>query len=1535
MLPFKVGPAAAQPCPGAVDSNRTISTSETCSFRSLYVGDDATLTIEGGGTASSATGTLIGFEQTGNGAMIVTGSGSSFAHVGGPFNIGEANTGTLTIAEGGSVSVVNGSGLVALAGGPAGSGTLIIGAVEGEAVVAPGTLSASALNFGAGTGTLVFNHTSDSYTFATRLTGGSGTGADIDHLAGATILSGDSSGYAGVTTVSGGTLQVTGGLGGDTVTVGNRNGDVATLRIADGGEVTNGEGTIGDDAGSDGTVTVTGAGSTWTNSDDLYVGYSGTGKLTVSDGGSVFNEYGILGDDPGSDGTVSVTGAGSTWTNSEVVDVGSSGTGRLTISNGGTVSNTIGNIGYRQDSDGTATVTGAGSTWTSSGSLRVGSEGTGTLTVVDGGSVSVTGAPAQLLIALLGSSTGTLNIGAAAGDDAAAPGTVSASALTFGGGDATLVFNHTSDSHTFATPIGGGSGTGADINHLAGTTILSGDSSGYAGDTTVSGGTLQVTGALGNPTSSLTVGTGGTLGGTGTIGGDVAVNGTLSPGASPGTLTVDGDLLLTSGSTSTFELNTPDVSGGATNDFVSVGGDLTLAGTLEASVGSAGYYHLFDYGGLFSGSFDTVTVSGVGWISSSIDTSVPGEINLTVANDAQTLLFWDGANTTASGAVNGGTGTWDAVTTNWTTSNVDRNGPWNSSVGVFSGKAGTMTVSSTEAFDTLQFKTDDYRIEGGTLALSPASGAAGIVNVDANVTATIASTIADGTGTQFTKQGSGTLVLEGTNTYTGATTIAAGTLKVASDAALGADGGQITMAGGTLEVSERSFNSNRRVEIVVAEANVAVAADRVLGLEGEISGTGRLMKSGDGELRLTGNNTYTGGTGVQGGKLYGTASSISGDVVNAGTVEFAQATDGTYAGTIGGMNGMAGQMVKTGAGTLTLTGASSLDWTIDEGALKASAERFEGDVAIAADAALTLEQDTVAVYSGTVLGEGLLQIAGGGVTLASDSSAFEGTAIVRDAEFRLAGDLGGTLVLEQAAVLAGNGTVGDTSVEALAAIAPGNSIGTINVAGDITFTAGSTYEVETDPASSSADLIAASGTVTLSGGTVEHVGEAGDYPLQARYIILTADGGVVGRYDSVTTALANLDPALLYGSDLIELVLTRTDVTLTTVGGTPNERATGFGVASLGMDEAIYDAVVGLTPNEASGALAQLSGEIHASLKTGLVEDSRIVREAAMSRLQGAFSSFAEPVCPEVNGAVVPLTDGERAALATRGCFGPSSSFTAWGEGFGSWGTSDGNGNAATLDRDTAGFLVGGDAALGAYGRAGFLAGYQSSSYDADARSSSADAELYHLGVYGGTAWRGLNLRAGAAYSWADIDTARSVAFTGYSDYLTGSTNGGTAQVFGEAGYEVVTGPVAVEPFAGLAYVSVATDSYTETGGSAALAIQSDTTEVTYSTLGLRLGADLPVGFARTRVTGLVGWRHAYGSLDPAATNAFAGGDPFTVAGVPIGEDVAVLGAGLDVDLGPVPSMGLAGATLGVAYDGQFGSGLSDNAVTGRLTLRF
>src|SRR5262249_34723021 len=124
-------------------------------------------------------------------------------------------------------------------------------------------------------------------------------------------------------------------------------GDVGgdgTLHITNGGAVSNRYCILGEFDGS-GHVTVEGVGSTWTISGDLSVGslFGGVGTMTISQSGQVSGANGLIAEGNPSTGTVQVDGAGSTWTNSGNVYVGGGtsgpvGTGNLQLINGGTVS---------------------------------------------------------------------------------------------------------------------------------------------------------------------------------------------------------------------------------------------------------------------------------------------------------------------------------------------------------------------------------------------------------------------------------------------------------------------------------------------------------------------------------------------------------------------------------------------------------------------------------------------------------------------------------------------------------------------------------------------------------------------------------------------------------------------------------------------------------------------------------------------------------------------------------------------------------------------------------------------------------------------------------------------------------------------------------------------------------------------------------------------------------------------------------------------------------------------------------------------
>jgi outer membrane autotransporter protein len=157
------------------------------------------LVVANGGMVTNITGSAanIGQGAGSHGTATVTGAGSSWINIP-AVNIGNLGTGTLTIAEGGVVAAPT----VAIATNAGSTGTLNIGAGAGSPAVAPGTLSAPSVAFGAGTGTINFNHTSADYFFAPAI---SGNGI-VNVLAGTTTLIAANS-YSGSTNVFAGTLR--------------------------------------------------------------------------------------------------------------------------------------------------------------------------------------------------------------------------------------------------------------------------------------------------------------------------------------------------------------------------------------------------------------------------------------------------------------------------------------------------------------------------------------------------------------------------------------------------------------------------------------------------------------------------------------------------------------------------------------------------------------------------------------------------------------------------------------------------------------------------------------------------------------------------------------------------------------------------------------------------------------------------------------------------------------------------------------------------------------------------------------------------------------------------------------------------------------------------------------------------------------------------------------------------------------------------------------------------------------------------------
>ncbi len=241
---------------------------------------------------------------------------------------------------------------------------------------------------------------------------------------------------------------------------------------------------------------------------------------------------------------------------------------------------------------------------------------------------------------------------------------------------------------------------------------------------------------------------------------------------------------------------------------------------------------------------------------------------------------------------------------------------------------------------------------------------------------------------------------------------------------------------------------------------------------------------------------------------------------------------------------------------------------------------------------------------------------------------------------------------------------------------------------------------------------------------------------------------------------------------------------------------------------------------------------------------------------------------------------------------------TFWAQGFGARGKFDGDGNATEVRRDLAGFFSGVDTRVGTNGRVGIATGYTGSKYALDGRGSG-NVETGHLMGYGGWSFGALNLRAGGAVAWHTIDTNRSVAFPGFFDSLTANYNGRTAQIFGEAGYGVAFGNVAVEPFAGAAFVSLTTDGRTNAEG-LRLSRCGQLLRRRLLDAGYPHRLDDPARDEMMLVPrASLAWQHAFNEVTPDARLAFiAAPAPFVIAGAPIARDSLLTEAGLDLAIG-------------------------------------
>lgn len=600
----------------------------------------------------------------------------------------------------------------------------------------------------------------------------------------------------------------------------------------------------------------------------------------------------------------------------------------------------------------------------------------------------------------------------------------------------------------------------------------------------------------------------------------------------------------------------------------------------------------------------------------------------------------------------------------------------------------------------------------------------------------------------------------------------------------------------------------------------------------DISGTGKLTKQGSGTLMLTGLNTYTGGTRI---------------------------TDGLLVGTNGNAFG-------TGAIQIEANGQLALNTLVDS----------------------TLAND--------ISGTGSFEKSGAGnLTYTGNGSQFTGTTVVRGGRLAINGSWGSELDIGNGSILGGNATIGSVTLASGARLSPGNSIGTINVNGNLTLAPGSQYDIEIANNGSS-DRTIVTGTAAISGATANVIAldPTVSYAAGQSYNFLTA-GSVTGQFSNLLIDSAFINSQLVYTPTDVTLRLsTRGARSFTTAAQTANQLAAASGLASLDQTAGssslpLYNAVLFTNDAEARVAFDQVSGEAHASVQSALLGNARFVSDSVLDRLSNNDTG-------------------------------------AWMSGYGARTRFDGNGNASSYDTKSGGVFLGGDGNIMDNLRLGAMTGWGHSSLSGNRTDSSADVDSYHFGIYGGTDLGGLSLKAGAVYSYSQIDTKRSVSFGGFSDSLKAKYDAGLTEVFGEASHDFkVSEGITFSPFANVTYAILDTDNFSETGGAAALSSQDATSRTTFTTVGLRASGEFDTGLSWNAMTG---WQHSFGDLTPESQMAFSSGTSFSVSGAPISRDAAKVSLGFGVKISER-------ADLGISYNGSFAKDASENSIRSDFKLRF
>ncbi|MBR1147028.1 autotransporter domain-containing protein [Bradyrhizobium sp. AUGA SZCCT0431] len=562
----------------------------------------------------------------------------------------------------------------------------------------------------------------------------------------------------------------------------------------------------------------------------------------------------------------------------------------------------------------------------------------------------------------------------------------------------------------------------------------------------------------------------------------------------------------------------------------------------------------------------------------------------------------------------------------------------------------------------------------------------------------------------------------------------------------------------------------------------------------------------------------------------------------------------------------------------------------------------------------------------------LLRKTGTSVWTLTGTTAFNGATTVEAGGLIVNGTLP-SVVTVNGGYLGGTGTIGGLVANNGGTVAPGNSIGTTNVNGNVTFNAGSIYQVEINAAGQS-DKIAATGTATLNGGTVQIAPLGTGFVANTQYTIVTAAGGVTGTFASLAPLTAPLvSGQLSYDANNVYFTLQQIAGfgTLSLSGLTPNQAAVAGALdqAQLGgvsgpVSTAINTLAALNTPSIKAG-LDDLAGQIHADGRRFTVDQA------------GAFQNFMWNAGTQSRGETLRMsassyapepTDPIGKALGARRRAAPAQG--VWFGGYGNWDKAAATDIAFGTNTSVGGAALGVDLWNSPGSTVGLAVGASTGNIRSANRADRIDANAGHAGFYARGESYGFNVASAISYSFAALESSRAISFLG--ETATGRSRANTlAATFGIA-RPFQFGGLKAEPFANLDWYATRQSGFSETGAPGVnQSVQAGGFDALFGTAGLRLmhqtvmANGLPAQFGVT-----LGARHEFSGNAPAMIAAFEGapGIQFAVTGVERARTTALTGVEARWDL-------TATTSFKASYEGAFAPGLDRHTLRGAIRSEF